>query len=68
MVSYTAFQLLAFAMRRHKGADTYSAVLHEAVLGPLNMTTSGLLNSDMKEIFAPKSLNLTKHGEPGYVI
>ncbi|KAK8096051.1 beta-lactamase/transpeptidase-like protein [Apiospora kogelbergensis] len=67
MVSYTAFQLLAFAMQRHKGADTYSAVLHEAVLGPLNMTTSGLLNSDMKDIFAPRSLNLTQHGEPGAI-
>ncbi|KAK8043754.1 beta-lactamase/transpeptidase-like protein [Apiospora phragmitis] len=64
MVSYTAFQLLAFALGRRSGVDGYSIVLKDAILDPLNMTSSGLLNPDMKDIFASMDLSMTQQGEP----
>ncbi|KAK8140031.1 beta-lactamase family protein [Apiospora sp. TS-2023a] len=67
MVSYTAFQLLAFAMTRHSGVDEYSTVLQEAVLDPLNMTSSGHLGPDVRDVFAYKDLNTTQQGEPAAI-
>ena len=65
MVSYTAFQLLAFAMARHSEVDDYATVLQSAVLDPLMMTSSGLLGPDMRHVFASKDLKLTQKGDPG---
>lgn len=52
MVSYTTFQLLAFAMARHVGASEYPTVLRNTVLDPLGMTSSSLLSPDMLDVYA----------------
>jgi CubicO group peptidase (beta-lactamase class C family) len=61
--SYAAFQLLAFAMQRTGGAE-WSFVLEESLLSPLNMTSSGVLSPENKDIFAMESLNTSLIGEP----
>ncbi|KAF4959261.1 hypothetical protein FSARC_10777 [Fusarium sarcochroum] len=69
VVSYAAFQLLAFAMQRSDGygsdGDGWASVLESTLLGPLNMTSSGVLSSDHKDVFAIDSLNISQIGEPG---
>lgn len=69
VVSYAAFQLLAFAMQRSDGhgsdGDGWASVLENTLLDPLNMTTSGVLTSEDKDIFAIDSLNTSQVGEPG---
>ncbi|KAM0553249.1 hypothetical protein ACHAPJ_007538 [Fusarium lateritium] len=69
VVSYAAFQLLAFAMQRSDGygrdVDGWASVLQNTLLDPLNMTTSGVLRSEDKDIFAIDSLNTSQIGEPG---
>ncbi|KAM0244944.1 hypothetical protein ACHAP5_005851 [Fusarium lateritium] len=63
IVSYAAFQLLAFAMQRTEGTE-WSAVLEKTLLKPLNMTSSGVLSPENKDIFAMDSLNTSLVGEP----
>ncbi|KAK8083969.1 hypothetical protein PG996_002750 [Apiospora saccharicola] len=67
IVWYTAFQLLAFAMARHSGVGEYSTVLQGAVLGPLDMTSSGLLSPEMKDVFAFMYFNTEQQGEPAAI-
>jgi CubicO group peptidase (beta-lactamase class C family) len=63
VASYAAFQLLAFAMQRTDGGE-WSSVLEETLLNPLNMTSSGVLSPENKDIFAMESLNTSLIGEP----
>ncbi|KAH7148240.1 beta-lactamase/transpeptidase-like protein [Dactylonectria macrodidyma] len=69
IVSYAAFQLLAFAMQRESGrkggVHTWASVLDKAILKPLNMTSSGLLCPTMENVFALDGLNTSQTGEPG---
>ncbi|KAM0430002.1 hypothetical protein ACHAPT_006008 [Fusarium lateritium] len=69
VVSYAAFQLLAFAMERQqeqkKGSNTWSSVLDDALLRPLNLISTGLLHPDDADIFAFEGLNTSQVGEPG---
>ncbi|KAK7923723.1 beta-lactamase family protein [Apiospora marii] len=67
MISYTAFQLLAFAMPRRSGVDGegYPTVLKDAILDHLGMASSGLLSPDTKDLFAYKHLNMSQPAEPG---
>lgn len=66
VVSYAAFQLLAFAMQRDNGCKggSWDKVLDNAILGPLNMTSSGVLGSDVDDIFAIDGFNTSQIGEP----
>ncbi|KAF4344200.1 hypothetical protein FBEOM_1794 [Fusarium beomiforme] len=64
VVSYAAFQLLVFAMQRSEGGD-WSSVLERTLLTPLNMTSSGVLTRDDKDIFGMRRLNTSQAGEPG---
>lgn len=68
VVSHAAFQLLAFAMQQNATGDSgtgdFSEVLQNSVLGPLNMTNSGLLSKDLSNVFAADGLNLSQIGEP----
>ncbi|KAM0351093.1 hypothetical protein ACHAPU_002875 [Fusarium lateritium] len=64
VASYAAFQLLAFALQRENG-DDWSSVLQDTLLSPLNMTSSGVLSPEQKDIFAMESLNTSMVGEPG---
>ncbi|RBR25676.1 uncharacterized protein FIESC28_01639 [Fusarium coffeatum] len=64
VVSYAAWQLLVFAMQRESG-DKWSSIIDETLLNPLNMTSSGVLGHDIKDIFAMESLNTSIVGEPG---
>lgn len=69
MVSYAAFQLLAFAMQRengHKrGNHSWASVLEKTLLRPLNMTSTSLLCDNMTDVFAIDGLNISQIGEPG---
>ncbi|KAH7210368.1 beta-lactamase/transpeptidase-like protein [Fusarium oxysporum] len=64
VVSYAAFQLLAFVIQRSDGAD-WSSILDKTILQPLNMSDSGVLSHGVEDIFAMKSLNISVTGEPG---
>lgn len=64
VVSYAAWQLLVFAMQRDSD-DEWSSIIDETLLNPLNMTFSGVLGHDIKDIFAIESLNTSIIGEPG---
>lgn len=68
VVSYAAFQLLAFAMEREKKGgeveNSWSSILKRSVFQPLGMSSSGLL-SDTTEAFAIDGLNISQTGEPG---
>ncbi|KAF4997439.1 hypothetical protein FGRMN_3803 [Fusarium graminum] len=64
VASYAAFQLLAFAMQEESGKEWVS-VLQDTLLNPLNMTSSGVLSLEQKDIFAMESLNISMVGEPG---
>jgi len=64
VVSYAAWQLLVFAMQKDSG-DEWSSIIEETLLNPLNMTSSGVLGHDIKDIFAMESLNTSIIGEPG---
>lgn len=68
VISYAAFQLLAFAMERDNGGGdsegSWSSILQRSVFGPLGMTSSGLL-ADTTYVFAPDGLNTSQIGEPG---
>ncbi|KAL6917181.1 hypothetical protein ACHAPO_006014 [Fusarium lateritium] len=64
VLSYAAWQLLVFAMERESGSD-WSSILGDTLLNPLNLTTSGILSHDSKDIFAMESLNTSIIGEPG---
>ncbi|KAF5023545.1 hypothetical protein F66182_4412 [Fusarium sp. NRRL 66182] len=69
VISYAAFQLLAFAMQRSdgytSGFDGWASVLGDTLLRPLNMTSSGVLNLEDRDIFAINTLNASLIGEPG---
>ncbi|KAH7148999.1 beta-lactamase/transpeptidase-like protein [Dactylonectria estremocensis] len=69
IVSYAAFQVLAFATQRENGrkggVHTWASVLENAILRPLNMTSSGLLCPTMNDVFAIDGLNMSQIGEPG---
>ncbi|KAJ4186497.1 hypothetical protein NW767_008821 [Fusarium falciforme] len=69
IVSYAAFQLLAFAMesqdRHGRRKNSWGSVLDDALLHPLNMKSSGLLCPDDTDVFAIDGLNLSQIGEPG---
>ncbi|KAK7409300.1 hypothetical protein QQX98_008540 [Neonectria punicea] len=69
VVSYAAFQLLAFAMQREcghrRGKRSWASVLENTLLRPLNMTSSGLLSAGMTDVFAIDGLNTSQIGEPG---
>lgn len=69
IVSYAAFQLLAFAMERqdrHRGRkNSWDSVLDDALLHSLNMKSSALLCPDDTDVFAIDGLNLSQIGEPG---
>ncbi|KAH8685127.1 beta-lactamase/transpeptidase-like protein [Ilyonectria robusta] len=69
MVSYAAFQLLAFAMQRengHKrGNHSWASVLEKTLLRSLNMTSTSLLCDNMTDVFAIDGLNISQIGEPG---
>ncbi|VUC30939.1 unnamed protein product [Clonostachys rosea] len=69
IVSYTAYQLLAFAMEKRSRGQSFSDVLKQAVFDPLNMTSSGLLGdkSNNQSIFAIGGLNMSQTGEPGAI-
>ncbi|CAH0018740.1 unnamed protein product [Clonostachys rhizophaga] len=69
IVSYTAYQLLAFAMEKRSQGHSFSSVLREAVFEPLGMTYSGLLGdkSNNQDIFAIGGLNMSQTGEPGAI-
>lgn len=69
IVSYTAYQLLAFAMEKRSQGQSFSSVLKETVFEPLGMTSSSLLGdkSNNQSIFAIGGLNMSQIGEPGYV-
>ncbi|KAL3601256.1 hypothetical protein FPOAC2_05512 [Fusarium poae] len=58
VVSYAAWQLLVFAMERESGSD-WTSILEDTLLKPLNLTSSGVLSHDCKDIFAMESLNRT---------
>ncbi|KAF5670078.1 hypothetical protein FHETE_4761 [Fusarium heterosporum] len=64
VASYAAFQLLAFAMQEESGKEWVS-VLQDTLLSPLNMTSSGVLSPEQKDVFAMESLNISIVGEPG---
>ena len=64
VVSYAAWQLLVFAMQR-EGDDKWSSIIDGTLVNPLNMTSSGVLGHDIKDIFAMESLNTSIIGEPG---
>ncbi|KAF5551241.1 hypothetical protein FMEXI_3358 [Fusarium mexicanum] len=64
VVSYAAFQLLAFAMQRSDGGD-WPSILDKTLLQPLNMSDSGVLSHGVEDIFAMRSLNTSAIGEPG---
>ncbi|KAH6887495.1 beta-lactamase/transpeptidase-like protein [Thelonectria olida] len=68
VVSYAAFQLLAFAMQRdnhNRGSHkSWASVLDHTLLQPLNMTSTCLL-SDATDVFAIDGLNTSQIGEPG---
>ena len=51
-------------MQRESG-DEWSSIIDETLLTPLNMTSSGVLGHDIKDIFAMDSLNTSIVGEPG---
>ncbi|EEU35573.1 uncharacterized protein NECHADRAFT_52335 [Fusarium vanettenii 77-13-4] len=69
VVSYAAFQLLAFAMERQtqhgRRENSWGSVLDDSLLRPLNMRSSGLLSPDDTDVFAIEGLNLSQIGEPG---
>lgn len=69
MVSYAAFQLLAFAMQREKGHKrvnhSWASVLEKTLLRPLNMTSTSLLCDNMTDVFAIDGLKMSQIGEPG---
>ena len=68
VVSYAAFQLLAFAMERGSGdGSDYSRLLDEAIFEPLNMGDTGLLSNEMESVLGIDGLNLSQHGEPASV-
>jgi hypothetical protein len=46
------------------GSAEWSSVLEESLLNPLNMTSSGVLSPENKDIFAMESLNSSLIGEP----
>jgi CubicO group peptidase (beta-lactamase class C family) len=64
VVSYAAWQLIVFAMQKDSG-DEWSSIVERTLLNPLNMTSSGVLGHDIKDIFALESLNTSIIGEPG---
>lgn len=51
-------------MQREAERD-WSSILEDTLLSPLNLTSSGLLSHDIKDIFAMESLNIPMIGEPG---
>lgn len=53
-------------MQREADSD-WSSILEHTLLSPLNLTHSGLLDYDSKDIFAMDSLNTSIIGEPGWV-
>lgn len=69
MVSYAAFQLLAFAMQKENGHKrrnhSWASVLETTLLRPLNMTSTSLLWDNMTGVFAIDGLNISQIGEPG---
>ncbi|CAH0054544.1 unnamed protein product [Clonostachys solani] len=69
IVSYAAYQLLAFAMEKGSKGHSFSNVLKEAVFEPLGMASSGLLDdkSSNQSVFAIGGLNMSQTGEPGAI-
>lgn len=65
IVSYAAYQLLAFAMQRQSGASDFSSVMSASVFQPLGMTGSGLLSDNPDDVFAIQDFNATQKGEEG---
>lgn len=69
MVSYSAFQLLAFAMEKapRKGCKShgFGGCLSDSVLRPLGMNHSGVLGQ-VTGIFEAEGLNMSQIGEPAY--
>ncbi|KAL4731333.1 hypothetical protein ACLX1H_000298 [Fusarium chlamydosporum] len=51
VVSYAAWQLLVFAMER-EGSGNWSSIVEETLLGPLNLTSSGVLSHDSHSMLA----------------
>ncbi|RGP73175.1 beta-lactamase family [Fusarium longipes] len=66
VISYAAWQLLVFAMQRESDAD-WPSIMEDTLLRPLNLTFSGILSHDAKDIFAMESLNTSIVGEPGAI-
>ncbi|OAQ78088.1 beta-lactamase family protein [Purpureocillium lilacinum] len=60
MVSYAAFEVLAAAMERSKSRD-FASLLQSSILGPLNMSRSGLRLAD---VFAARNNDLPAVKEP----
>lgn len=65
VVSYAAFQLLAFAMQRHSCAPDFSGILSKTILQPLGMAASGMLSDHMLDVFAIENFNITQRDEEG---
>jgi hypothetical protein len=69
IVSYAAFQLLVFAMQKESNHGSshksWTSVLDDTLLRPLNMTSTGLLSPDTTDVFAIDGLNTSQLGEPG---
>lgn len=67
MVSNAAFQLLAFAMMKSNGTESFGEVLSTTTLEPLNMTSSQLLGCKSAAVFGREDFNASQVGEPAYV-
>ncbi|CAG9948697.1 unnamed protein product [Clonostachys rosea f. rosea IK726] len=69
IVSYTAYQLLAYVMEKRSQGHSFSNVLKQAVFEPLGMTSSSLLGdkSNNQSIFVIGGLNMSQTGEPGAI-
>jgi hypothetical protein len=63
VVSYAAFQLLAFAMQRRASASSFSDILSTSIFKPLGMKSSGVYRNDTDDIFAMPHFNASQPGE-----
>lgn len=63
VVSYAAFQLLAFAMQRRANASSFSNILSTSIFKPLGMRSSGVYGNDTDDVFAIQPFNGSQPGE-----